>query len=393
MSVDAPLPLTSPAWPDAHRHAHQAASSLPSEPVALSGAVGRVLASDLVAPMPVPGFSASAMDGWAVAGPGPWHLVGEVTAGHPRRHGLLAGTAVAVTTGAVVPHGTSAVVRQERGRFAAGVLTPTHPVTRDGDIRHSGEELRSGDLIAPAGTTVTPALVGLAAAAGLDDLCMRRRPQVGLLVLGDELLSSGPARDGRVRDALGVQVPGWVAALGGCVVAQRSVPDRLDATCDAITSCAAEVVITTGGSSVGRHDHVRAALAAIGGRREVDEVAVRPGHPMLLGALPDGRWLVGLPGNPGAAVAAVLTLLSPLLAGLLGRPEPDLVRIPSGADVGPGRGLRMVPAVDRAGHAMPARANGPAMLRGWATATHALLVPPEGARVGTAVEALTLPRW
>ncbi|MGW1927625.1 molybdopterin molybdenumtransferase MoeA, partial [Streptomyces massasporeus] len=173
----------------------------------LGEAVGQVLARPLAALTDLPPFDSSAMDGWAVAGAGPWRLRGRGVLAGAQPPPLVDGTAVPIATGARLPSGAGAVLRREHGEVDArnGMLLdrtagPGSPAPGR-DIRPQGQEGRSGDVLLPAGTTVTPVVLGLAAAAGYDRLTVYRRPVVELLVLGDELLESGLPRAGRVRDA------------------------------------------------------------------------------------------------------------------------------------------------------------------------------------------------
>lgn len=213
-------------------------------------------------------------------------------------------------------------------------------------IRRAGEDAEAGDRLVPAGSRVGPALVGLAAAAGHDALVVRPRPRVGVLVTGDELDHAGVPAAGRVRDALGPLLPGLVRQLGGDDTALRHVPDRpagrLAEEVEGLRDV--DVVVVTGSTSVGVTDRLRRLLADTGARMPVDTVACRPGHPMLLAELPTGRWVVGLPGNPYAALVAARTLLGPLLAGLSGRAPGALPRMPVRGRVRPAPGLtRVVP--------------------------------------------------
>jgi len=162
-------------------------------------------------------------------------------------------------------------------------------------------------------------VLGLAAATGHDTLVVIPPASVDVFILGDEITGSGPPAPGRTRDALGPQLPAWLNALGAAPPSIGRLPDRLADLTDALTASRADLIVTTGGTSVGPRDHVRAAVAQAGGQIIVEGVHVKPGHPMLLAALPDDRWLVGLPGNPLAACAALLTLVGPLLNGLHGR--------------------------------------------------------------------------
>jgi molybdopterin molybdotransferase len=247
-------------------------------------------------------------------------------------------------------------------------------------VRPRGQECRRGDALVAAGRVVTPAVLGLAAAAGYDRLAVVPRPRVELLVLGDELLESGLPGDGRVRDALGPMLPGWLRALGADVTAVRRLVDDAAALRDALTATAADVVLTTGGTAGGPVDHVHPVLAELGARLLVDGVAVRPGHPMLLARLPGGAHLVGLPGNPLAAVSGVLTLAAPLIGAVAGRPTPVPYRAPlTEAVTGHPAATRLVPvAYDDESRAVPLPFSGPAMLRGLAIADGLAVVPPGG---------------
>ncbi|MER0426841.1 molybdopterin molybdotransferase MoeA [Streptomyces microflavus] len=372
----------------------------------LDRALGHVLAEPLAALTDLPSFDTSAMDGWAVAGPGPWTYeegvsllagVGE----SPTAARLPDGTAVRIATGARTPADTTAVIRSEHAQVdeARALVSTRRPVVTGQDIRPRGQECRSGDRLVPAGTVVTPAVLGLAAAAGYDALPAVPRPRVDVLVLGDELLAAGLPHDGLIRDALGPMLGPWLRALGAEVSGPHRLGDDAEALREALTSSDADLIVTTGGTASGPVDHVHPVLAALGAELLVDGVAVRPGHPMLLARLsPDGPHLVGLPGNPLAAVSGLLTLAEPLLAGLAGRPAQDAYRALVHADVpGHPHDTRLVPVVHRAGraggrdHVAPLRYNGPAMLRGIAAADGLAVVPAGGVRSGTEVEILDLP--
>ncbi|MEU7026498.1 molybdopterin molybdotransferase MoeA [Streptomyces sp. NPDC046275] len=376
--------------PGSHRGTHRRPA-----PVALDEALGRVLAEPLRALTDLPSFDTSAMDGWAVAGPGPWRIdpEGSVLAGHTGATVIADGEAVRIATGARVPGGATAVVRSEHARTDADErLHALRPVTHGQDIRPRGQECRTGDRLLPAGGTVTPAVLGLAAAAGYDTLTVHPRPRVEVLVLGDELLSAGLPHEGLIRDALGPLLGPWLRGLGAEVLGTRRVGDDAEALYEAVTGSAAEVVVTTGGTAAGPVDHVHPVLAKAGATLLVDGVKVRPGHPMLLAALPDGRHLVGLPGNPLAAVSGLLTLAEPLLRALAGRPGPAPYRVEVAEEVqGHPYDTRLVPVVRRGGRVVPLRYHGPAMLRGIAGADGMAVVPPGGAVAGQPLDVLDLP--
>ncbi|MET8580244.1 molybdopterin molybdotransferase MoeA [Streptomyces collinus] len=405
---DAPVPTPARAerrherhratpWPRARDIAARAArSGSRRTPVSvpLTDALGLVLASPLDALTDLPSFDTSAMDGWAVAGPGPWEVRDEgVLAGHAQPAPLTDGEAVRIATGARVPADTTAVLRTEHGRTdAQGRLHATREVVHGQDIRPRGQECRGGDQLLPVGTLVTPAVLGLAAAAGYDTLTAVPRPRVDVLVLGDELLTEGRPHDGLIRDALGPMLPPWLRALGAEVTAVRRLGDDARALRKALTGSTADLVVTTGGTAAGPVDHVHPTLERMGAELLVDGVKVRPGHPMLLARTKEDQHLVGLPGNPLAAVSGLLTLAEPLLRTLAARPAPEPYTLALREAVhGHPHDTRLIPVVLRGDHAVPLHYNGPAMLRGIAAADALAVVPPGGARQGEETELLDLP--
>ncbi|WP_406726456.1 molybdopterin molybdotransferase MoeA [Streptomyces sp. GD-15H] len=384
------------------RAAHRAPASVP-----LDAALGLTLAAPLTALTDLPSFDTSAMDGWAVSGPGPWIVREEgVLAGHAAHTPLADGEAVRIATGARVPPDTTAVLRSEHGRTnakgrlhalaprggSAAQAGPAATVAHGQDIRPRGQECRSGDQLLSAGTLVTPAVLGLAAAAGYDTLSTFPRPRVEVLVLGDELLTGGLPHDGLIRDALGPMLPPWLRALGAEVTAVRRVRDDAQPLHKAITRSDADVVVTTGGTAAGPVDHVHPTLSRIGAELLVDGVEVRPGHPMLLARTKENQHLVGLPGNPLAAVSGLLTLAEPLLRTLAARPAPEPYTMPLRDAVhGHPHDTRLIPVMLRGDTALPLFYNGPAMLRGIAAADALAVVPPGGTRPGQETGLLDLP--
>ena len=384
-------------WPEARAVAaragrsggHRAPVSVP-----LDSALGLVLAAPLVALSDLPSFDTSAMDGWAVAGPGPWDVREDgVLAGHAEPEPLSDGEAVRIATGARVPADATAVIRSEHGRTDdKGRLHAAREVGHGQDIRPRGQECRSGDHLLPGGTLVTPAVLGLAAAAGYDTLTAVPRPRVEVLILGDELLTEGLPHDGLIRDALGPMLPSWLRALGAEVTAVRRLGDDEKALHKAITSSTADLILTTGGTASGPVDHVHPTLNRLGAELLVDGVKVRPGHPMLLARIKADQHLVGLPGNPLAAISGLLTLAEPLLRTLSAHPAPESYELPLQEAVhGHPYDTRLIPAVLRGDSAIPLHYNGPAMLRGIAAADALAVVPPGGARQGQRTELIDLP--
>lgn len=393
--------MVEPSWDLARAVANEIPTPVGVEQVPLAAADRRVLAGNVVAATALPPVAMSAMDGWAVAGDGPWQVLGQQLAGQPLVDPLVEGQAVRIATGAAVPQGSLGVLRSEHGRVTPdGVLDGS--VRAGQDLRPAGAEAVAGEVLIAAGTVLSPVHLGLAAAGGLDGLVVFRRPRVRVLVFGDELLDRGPARDGRVRDSLGPQLPAWLTRMGLEVLDVVAVADTLDAHRAALAATGdCDVVVTTGGTAAGPVDFLHAALAYTGGGLVVDSVAVRPGHPMVLGRWEqrpgdlDGRgcrWLVGLPGNPQAAVVALVTLGVPLVAGLFGRPLADLGQVVLDADLAAPPGMtRLVAAALGSGRAVPVGYAGSGMLRGLASADGFAVVPAGGAPAGSEVRWLPLP--
>lgn len=377
-------------WDDARATAH-AVPALAATRLPLADALGATLADSLWSRSPLPPFDSAAMDGYAVRGPGPWRVVGRVLAGDPLPPPLTDGTAVEVATGAGVPAGCEGVLPTEASVRDGDEATGPAPAGRH--VRRVGEECAALTALLPAGTPVTPAVLGLAAAVGWDCLEVRPRPRLHIAVTGSELLAAGLPGDGRVRDALGPLLPGLLAALDAEVGPVRRLDDDAAATSELLAHTGADVLVTTGASAHGPADHLRPVLRALGAALVLDGVAVRPGHPVVLARLPRGAWVVGLPGNPLAALAAAVTVLAPLLAGLAGRGLPRPLRATAGQPFAAhAEATSLVPVRRREGVAACTGHAGPAMLRGAALAD-GFAVVPAGQPVprGAAVAVLDLP--
>jgi len=399
-------PATPPVdWNRARALVHSAgrAAAPPVRHLAPADADGCTLAAGLAPVTDLPAFPTSSVDGWAVRGPAPWRVVGRVLAGAPAPALTTDGTTVEIATGAMVPAGTVAILRiEESTRTADGLVTGVpRPAP---EWRLPGEEARAGEELVPAGTPVDPGVIGLAASCGLDTLAVRRPPRAALLVFGDELLTAGPPGAGRVRDALGPSVPGWLRRYGAAVAPADVVVPVADTRAAHVAALRAaldeaELVCTTGGTMHGPVDHLHPALAELGAEYVVNTVAVRPGFPMLLARLTraDGavRFVAGLPGNPQSAVVALVSLVAPLLAGMQGRGLPHLPRVTLAAAV-PGRGaythLALVRLDGTDGRAHPVPHVGSSMLRGLATADGFAVIPPgDTGKPGDEVSLVPLP--
>ena len=351
--------------------------------VPLADALGAVLAEALRARSDVPLADASAMDGFAVVGTGPWLVRGTVLAGGHRAGRIGPGEAVEVATGALVPAGTERVLPVEvvtvRSSAGARTVEPSGAEPARSHVRPRGEECSAGQLLLPAGYRVRAGVLGLAASTGSDELLVRARPRVAALVTGDELVTAGVPLPGQVRDAVGPVLPGAVRSLGGDltrVTRCGDAPGELGEALGELLQTDCDVVVTCGMAGAGPADRLRPWLREVGATLVVDGVEVRPGHPQVLATLPDGRPLVGLPGNPLAAVAALLGLLHPLLDGMTGVVAGEAERAvlrgwqPRGREV-----TSLVPVRRSPGGVEPSGPAGPAQLRGLAAADAVAVVP------------------
>jgi molybdopterin molybdotransferase len=319
-------------WEQARSEAYGSWKKLPAEKLSIGACLDRTLANDALALVELPTYPTSAMDGYAVAGKGPWSIVGEVKAGTPMKGALKDKSAVKIATGAVIPENTFGIIRWEVATVVGDELSGD--VKKGQDIRPAGLESGQGDVLAVAGTILNPGLIGLLAAAGHDSLEVIRKPRATIILLGDEIVLEGLPHDGLVRDALGPQLPGWLHRLGVEVIATQYVSDELELVTKAFADAAinSDIIFTTGGTADGPRDHVHAAIAALKGELIIDRVKVRPGHPMLLAHI-NKTPLVGLPGNPQSAIVALLTLGHPVIDALLGRKEAELHQIVTGDDI------------------------------------------------------------
>ena len=397
-------------WQEARQLSFECATPIPAAPVALREALGRTLASDVAALQDMPHYASSAMDGWAVNGSGPWILTepGQRLAPHQ---------ASPIVTGGLLPPGAKAVLRSESGTVAmdedglpvlktGGMARPGEP-SNGQHVRKAAEEAAAGDLLIKTGTLLTPAHLALAALAGHDTLPVLGKAVVRIVLTGSEVVSAGLPKPGEVRDVFGPQLAAVVGMLGGTCTEEIRIGDSYTEWLAALEdsepgadnppglsagNLPADVVITTGGTGVSGTDHFRRAVAELGGRLLIDGIAMRPGHPAVLAELPDGRFILGLPGNPLAAMMALSTIGGPLLAALGHSPLPPVSQVPCGVmiDPDPGR-TRLMPFRLLYGMASPAQHTGPGMMRGLAAADGVLVVPPHGVQLGEQVPAFALP--
>ena len=304
-----------------------AVTRLPGETVPLAAAAGRRLVEDVIATLTQPPFAASAMDGYAIRWAdrvGPWRVIGEAAAGHRFSGTLGQGEAVRISTGAPLPDGADTVVVQEDVERAGESLTLSGdgPPRQGAHIRKAGLDFTSGEVVARAGSILTPARLGLLAGAGHGSAPVHRRPRVVILTTGDELVPPGqvPGPD-QIVSSGGVMLAAMFGAEAE-VVAGGIVPDRRDAVEAAMRAAGgADLLVTMGGASVGDHDLIVPVLTAMGADIDFWKIALRPGKPMLSGTLGALR-IIGLPGNPVSAFVCAELFVRPLLRWMAGDPEP-----------------------------------------------------------------------
>jgi len=362
-------------WDAARQAAHVAGAPLKPVTRPLGEADGLTLAAPLVSGVAVPPVDRAAMDGFAVRGTGPWRVVAQVGIGCAEPPVLEEGEACSIVTGAAVPTGATAVMRSEDSVLLGDRLDG--PGEEGRHIRRAGEECQPGDQLLAAGVIVDPAVLGVAATVGLNRLTVIPPPRVAALVTGDELVHRGPSGPGRVRDAIGPMLPGLITRAGAVAAPVKHLPDKGSALIDALDDTDAELIFVSGSSAAGPADHLRPALSALGAELIVDGVACRPGHPQALARLADGRLVVGLPGNPFAALVAFLTLGVAALLRMRGLSLPGLpiAPIPGGLPCHP-HSTRLVPVRLESYGAVPVGHGGPAMLRGPAAADALAVVDP-----------------
>lgn len=299
---------------------------LDGERAALADALDRVLAADIAASRDQPPFAVSAMDGYAVRAadtPAILRLIGESAAGRGFAGCLEPGTAVRISTGALVPDGADTIAIQEDVQRDGGHVTV--PATRLGrHIRPRGGDFATGAVLLKTGARLDGVAVALAAASGTAVLPVVRRPHVAILCSGDELAAPGDvAGPFQVYDSATHGIAALIRSWGGqsfrCAIARDDAGAIAAAAERALHDC--DLLVVVGGASVGDHDHARPALVRLGLRLAVEKIAVRPGKPTWFGVTPQGPVL-GLPGNPASALVCAHLFLRPILEAMLGR-DPD----------------------------------------------------------------------
>ena len=297
------------------------------ETVPIAATAGRWAAADILARRTQPAADLSAMDGYAIRFadmPGPWRVVGESAAGRPLTATLEPGEAARIFTGAALPPGTDTVLIQEEAARDSDrlQLAGEGPAYLGRNTRRKGLDFAEGDRLIAAGERLTPARLAVAATGGHGTLPVRRRIRVALVATGDELVAPGTAADGlALPESNRLMLAAMLADLPVELVDLGILPDDMGVLTRAFASVDADLLVTTGGASVGDHDLVRPALEAAGGAIDFWRIALRPGKPMMAGRLGQTAVL-GLPGNPVSAFVTAILFVRPLVAHMAGAADP-----------------------------------------------------------------------
>lgn len=303
------------------------APRLPAEQLRISDCAGRWLATDIVALRSQPGADLSAMDGYAIRAaewPGPWRITGESAAGGAVPPPLPPGQCCRIFTGAPLPEGADTVLIQEKAAVDNDVLHPEGAeLTKGRNVRMAGSDFQTGQRLLAAGTALGAAQIALAVLGGHGALPVGPRPRVALISTGNELVPPGaPTPPGSLPSSNAPMIAAMLNGLPCDVMDMGIVPDSLDAMTKALERAAgADIILSTGGASVGDHDFVRSAFSRAGGKLDFWKIRMRPGKPLMAGTLGDAVFL-GLPGNPVSAFVTATLFLLPLVRHMVGAADP-----------------------------------------------------------------------
>lgn len=356
------------------------------ETVPIHAALGRWAAQPVIAARTQPVADLSAMDGYAIRHadmPGPWKVTGESAAGRPFPGKIAPGKAIRIFTGAAMPAGADAVLVQEEAWRDGDALSldGEGPAAPGRNVRPRGLDFREGDTLVASGERLTPARLAVAATGGVARIAVRRPVRVAIAATGDELVAPGTvATEAQLPESNRLLLSALLADMPVEIVDLGILPDRLEVLRDAFAAVEADLLITTGGASVGDHDLVRPALEAAGAEIDFWRIALRPGKPMMAGRRGD-MPVLGLPGNPVSAFVTALLFVKPVVAALAGAaaPLPRTTAAILGEDL-PANGPRTdyLRAGLRSGRAFASAVQDSSMLRTLAR-SDCLIVRPAGA--------------
>ena len=299
------------------------AGPIGTEEVALEAAIDRVLAAEIRTAGDRPPFASSAMDGYALGSagaPSTFSVIGESRAGGPFAGRIEAGEAVRISTGAAVPDGAAAVIRQEDTIAPGDLVETTVEIAAGTNIRGPGEDMRAGALVLEAGARIGPGELAAAITAGAVGLSVARRPVVAVLSTGDELRAPGTElSSGQIHNSNGPMLEALCRRTGATVTPGATVGDDAEQTRDALAGCLerCNLLVVSGGASVGPHDHVKPALESLGVERLFWGVSLQPGKPTWFGRRAE-RLAFVLPGNPVSAYVTFCLFVAPALNALQG---------------------------------------------------------------------------
>ena len=392
--------------PEAWRLIAATARPLPAEIRPLRDAVGRIAAEPIRSPLDMPGFDRSAMDGYAVRAAdtgGPLRVVGAVAAGENSGLAVGPGEAAGITTGAALPPGADSILRVEDAETAGEeMIRAIAPLAAGTSVRYRGEDVRSGDVLLEAGEVVTVQKLSVLASAGVTGVTVRRPARVHLLTTGDELVPAGvDLGPGQIHDSNGPVLAELARRAGAEVTDHGAAPDRPDEIAARVRLALAggDVLLISGGVSVGEHDHVKDVLGAEGVQELFWRVRLKPGKPIFCG-LQGETFVFGLPGNPLSVIVCFLAFVEPLLRRMHGDPEavlplrPGRLAVPAKADDGRTTFLtaRIAPGEDGVLEATPTRRQGSHMTGALSEADGFVVVPhdPGSLQAGDRVDLLLL---
>lgn len=398
------------SWEDARSRIAESFPSAERSSVTKPPEPGDNLAGDVLSPMPVPHYTSSAMDGFAVSGAGPWSLLAAHTsfaAGrnlHRAGGTLSTGEALPVLTGSLIPDGTTAVVRSENATVEDSVLSAETP--KDGtDVRPAGQEWSQGAVLATAGTVLTSRHVAMLSVCGVDEVEVRDKPRVACAFTGNEVIDQGVPEPGEVRDAFSTSFPDLLHRWGAQVVTMDRLPDDPVAVEDWLRRPdvrGSDIVVMTGGSGRSGQDFARRFITRAAEEVLAEGVACQPGHPTLI-TRRAGQLVIGVPGNPFAAHVALHSFVAPAVAVLSGTAVKDAVALSSATVTAKEIGriaalrrdrVRLVPATLHesavTATVTPVPGAHSHMLSGYAAADVLIVVPQAGLEPGETAHYLTL---